>query len=216
VADIGLLGRMVRVNGKTVDGVDIFVGGSSGPGAVQGVQIMENVPCEQLPQVLEVLVRYGAFDRIRKRLGAAKVSPPVEAPRSKARSVSSTVKLDEIAEGTSSVVLVGGTEVAVFKHNGRLVAVENRCPHEGSSLAEGSIEGSEIVCPGHGYRFHTETGACLSDERLRLKIFSAVSQGDGLALKEADGPQTLSQPRAQTAVYAPLPAGAQKGDGRSR
>lgn len=57
-ADIGLLGKNIRVNGAMVDAVDVFVGGKSGPDARPGVRILEDVPCEDLPQVLAQVIPY--------------------------------------------------------------------------------------------------------------------------------------------------------------
>src|SRR5204863_1692080 len=57
-ADIGLLGKNVRINGEIVDAVDVFVGGRSGPHARPGTRILEDVPCDELPQVLERLIPY--------------------------------------------------------------------------------------------------------------------------------------------------------------
>jgi len=75
VADIGLLGRTIRLDGEVVEGVDIFMGGSSGPEANKGIQIIENVPCDELPQVMEALIRFGAFDKMRKHLRLLQSSP---------------------------------------------------------------------------------------------------------------------------------------------
>jgi ferredoxin-nitrite reductase len=58
VADIGLLGTKAKVAGKVVDAVTIFVGGRSGKGARLAERIMDDVPCDELPAVLEQLVRY--------------------------------------------------------------------------------------------------------------------------------------------------------------
>jgi ferredoxin-nitrite reductase len=57
-ADIGLLGKNVRVNGEVVEAVDVFVGGRSGPNARPGTKILEDVPCEELPEVLERVIPY--------------------------------------------------------------------------------------------------------------------------------------------------------------
>jgi ferredoxin-nitrite reductase len=38
--------------------VDIFVGGRAGPHPKQAVKILENVPCDRLPQVLENIIPY--------------------------------------------------------------------------------------------------------------------------------------------------------------
>jgi NAD(P)H-nitrite reductase large subunit len=57
-ADIGLLGKNIRVNGELVDAVDIFVGGGSGPNGKPGTKLLEDVPCEDLPGVLERMIPY--------------------------------------------------------------------------------------------------------------------------------------------------------------
>lgn len=58
VANIGLLGRRAKVKGQVVDAVDVFIGGSSGPEATVGQQIMEDVPCQQLSEVLAYFVQH--------------------------------------------------------------------------------------------------------------------------------------------------------------
>jgi ferredoxin-nitrite reductase len=58
MADIGLLGKRAKVDGRVVDAVDIFVGGRSGPHAEPGAKIMEDIPCDALESVLEGLARF--------------------------------------------------------------------------------------------------------------------------------------------------------------
>lgn len=58
VADIGLLGTKTRVDGRAVEAVTIFVGGKTGKRARLAEKIMEDVPCDRLPAVLEDLVQY--------------------------------------------------------------------------------------------------------------------------------------------------------------
>jgi ferredoxin-nitrite reductase len=57
-ADIGLQGCKVKVDGKIVDGVHVFVGGRGGADPRSGVRILEDLPCDELPAVLEALVRF--------------------------------------------------------------------------------------------------------------------------------------------------------------
>jgi NAD(P)H-dependent nitrite reductase large subunit len=57
-ADIGLLGKNVKIGNDIVDAVDLFVGGQSGPNAKAGTKILEDVPCGDLPRVLEQLIPY--------------------------------------------------------------------------------------------------------------------------------------------------------------
>jgi ferredoxin-nitrite reductase len=57
-ADIGLLGKNTKVGDEIVDAVDIFVGGRSGPDAKAGTKLLEDVPCRELPDVLEHIIPY--------------------------------------------------------------------------------------------------------------------------------------------------------------
>ena len=69
----GCLGKKAKVDGKVVDAVDIYVGGRSGPDPKLAVKIMEDVPCDRLPMVLEGLVPYHSREKMhRVRGGGAK------------------------------------------------------------------------------------------------------------------------------------------------
>lgn len=57
-ADIGLLGKKTKIDGVVTDAVDVFVKGSTGPNPKVATKLLENVPCDNLPKVLEGLVPY--------------------------------------------------------------------------------------------------------------------------------------------------------------
>jgi ferredoxin-nitrite reductase len=57
-ADVGLQGCKVKRDGAIVDGVHVFVGGRGGADPRVGLRVLEDVPCDELPAVLERLVRY--------------------------------------------------------------------------------------------------------------------------------------------------------------
>ncbi|BAY25606.1 ferredoxin--nitrite reductase [Calothrix sp. NIES-2100] len=56
VADIGLMGTKTRKNGKTLEGVDIYMGGKVGKDAHLGTCVTKGIPCEDLPPVLKDLL----------------------------------------------------------------------------------------------------------------------------------------------------------------
>lgn len=62
VADIGLMGTKVRKNGKTLEGVDIYMGGKVGKDAHLGTCVQKGIPCEDLKLVLQELLieQFGA------------------------------------------------------------------------------------------------------------------------------------------------------------
>jgi ferredoxin-nitrite reductase len=65
VADIGLMGTKVRKDGKTVEGVDIYMGGKVGKDAELGTCVTKGVPCSDLKPVLRDLLiqNFGAKAR---------------------------------------------------------------------------------------------------------------------------------------------------------
>lgn len=57
VADIGLMGTKVRKNGKTLEGVDLYMGGTVGKDAHLGTCVQKGIPCEDLkPLLREILI----------------------------------------------------------------------------------------------------------------------------------------------------------------
>ncbi|EDX87543.1 Nitrite and sulphite reductase 4Fe-4S domain protein [Synechococcus sp. PCC 7335] len=63
VADIGFLGTKARKDGKSVEAVDIYMGGKVGKHAQLGERVMKAVPCEDLEAVLS--------DLLKEKFGAA-------------------------------------------------------------------------------------------------------------------------------------------------
>ena len=55
-------------------------------------------------------------------------------------------------------VVVDGRTVALSRCGARLGALDNRCPHQGGPLGEGSIEKGLLRCPWHGYDYDPLTG----------------------------------------------------------
>jgi pyruvate oxidase len=65
----------------------------------------------------------------------------------------------ELAEGRVTPVTCGYTTVCMTHHNGQYSALDNKCPHQGGPLGEGSIENGLLRCPWHGWDFDPHTGA---------------------------------------------------------
>ena len=66
---------------------------------------------------------------------------------------------DELPEGRVMTVTVGRRVLALTHFNGEYGALDNRCPHQGGPLGEGSIERGWLRCPWHGYDYDPLTGA---------------------------------------------------------
>jgi nitrite reductase/ring-hydroxylating ferredoxin subunit len=70
--------------------------------------------------------------------------------------------VNDIPSGQVKQISLQGKTLALFNVNGTFYAIDNECSHRNGPLAEGFIEGSEVVCPWHGARFDICTGNNLS------------------------------------------------------
>jgi pyruvate oxidase len=61
-------------------------------------------------------------------------------------------------DGRVRSVVVDGRTVALARCGLRLGALDNRCPHQGGPLGEGSIENGWLRCPWHGYDYDPISG----------------------------------------------------------
>ncbi|MBI4573142.1 MAG: Rieske 2Fe-2S domain-containing protein [candidate division NC10 bacterium] len=94
-------------------------------------------------------------------------------------------RLGDLAEGQAKVIQVNGQRIALFFVGGRYYALEAACPHEGGPLADGVIEGLQIICPWHGYDFHLKTGNCGLDPDLRALTYLVKVEDDDLLIEMA-------------------------------
>jgi nitrite reductase/ring-hydroxylating ferredoxin subunit len=77
--------------------------------------------------------------------------------------------LDALAERKVQVVKVGGKQIALFHGPKGVFACNNRCPHEGYPLSEGSFaDGCVLTCNWHNWKFDLASGETLvGGDRLR-------------------------------------------------
>ncbi|MCG8423259.1 MAG: thiamine pyrophosphate-dependent enzyme [Proteobacteria bacterium] len=60
---------------------------------------------------------------------------------------------DELPEGRVKSVSCGLETVCLTHYKGKYAALDNRCPHQGGPLGEGTIEKGYLRCPWHGWDF---------------------------------------------------------------
>lgn len=86
----------------------------------------------------------------------------------------------EIAEGQVRLVVADGTKLALCRHEGRVYALSNFCPHLTGNLSEGTIEEGLLVCPEHGWRFRLSSGRCVTMPGKSAHAFPVRIEGDSV------------------------------------
>jgi len=93
-------------------------------------------------------------------------------------------KIADLPEGKGRAFVAGTKTVAVFRSNGKIYAVANRCIHKGASLCDGALsnDGKVLRCPWHNWPFDLETGGHCLDPSERLRTYQVKIDGDAAIL----------------------------------
>lgn len=90
------------------------------------------------------------------------------------------IKSDSLDEGEVTVCPVGMKSVALTKLRGQYGAIDNRCPHQGGPLGQGTVENGKIRCPWHGFDFDPFTGEAAGGPDFNVPTYPVEVRTDGV------------------------------------
>lgn len=67
-------------------------------------------------------------------------------------------RLDDLPQGTARHVKIGKNDIAVVRVGDEVYALSNVCRHAFAPLSEGFVDGHQLVCPWHGWRYDVRNG----------------------------------------------------------
>ncbi len=79
--------------------------------------------------------------------------------------------LDKIPPVGGLCVELGSDQIALFKDEGKVFAVDDTCPHASTSLSGGLVTGGEVTCPRHRWRFRLDNGRCTNHPRATIRTY---------------------------------------------
>ena len=80
-------------------------------------------------------------------------------------------RLDEVRAAGRISVRLAGRSLALFFHDGKVYAVDNRCPHMGFHLHRGTVQDGILTCHWHHARFDLESGGTFDQFADEARIF---------------------------------------------
>jgi naphthalene 1,2-dioxygenase ferredoxin component len=86
--------------------------------------------------------------------------------------------LATIAPGKARTVRVENRSLALFNVEGEIHALDDSCPHAGSSLASGELCGRRVKCRAHGWRFDVVTGELIVSPSIKVARHQVRIDGD--------------------------------------
>ena len=106
-------------------------------------------------------------------------------------------------EGRVRSVVVNGRSVALTRCGGTIGALENRCPHQGGPVGEGSIENGLLRCPWHGYDYDPLTGQPPEGFSDSVNAYEVDDRTDGVFVRLPEPPavtRTVADVMVETLV----------------
>ncbi|UQD51888.1 nitrite reductase (NAD(P)H) small subunit [Bacillus methanolicus] len=89
----------------------------------------------------------------------------------------------DLPERLGKTIRIEDKEIAVFKlSNGKIRAVENRCPHKGGVLAEGIVSGEFVFCPMHDRKICLDDGKVQEPDTGCVETYKTIVEGDEVYL----------------------------------
>ncbi len=110
---------------------------------------------------------------------------------------------DKLPEGRVQTVTAGHQGICLTHFEGKFSALDNKCPHQGGPLGEGSIENGMLRCPWHGWDFHPCTGLPPGGYDDGVKTFEVKEEGNTIYVgvpEEPEHEETISDVMIETMI----------------
>lgn len=92
--------------------------------------------------------------------------------------------LDDIPFDRGLSVAWGDRRIALFRIGNEVHAVEDSCPHQGASLANGRLDGVHVKCPAHGLQFDVRDGCMKGNAGFGARSVEVRVLGDQVLVDE--------------------------------
>lgn len=109
---------------------------------------------------------------------------------------------NELAAGSVMTVTAGHKTICLSHFEGKICALDNKCPHQGGPLGEGSIENGLLRCPWHGWDYHPCTGKVPGYDD-GVEVYSVEERQDGIYVglgKEKSHQRDISDVMVETMI----------------
>lgn len=101
-------------------------------------------------------------------------------PVSPARRAAKIATWSEVPDRTPIGAVVEGIDLVLVRTDDECSVLYGRCLHRGALLADGHVEGMDLICGLHGWDYRIETGVSAYANQEVLETFSHWLQGDDL------------------------------------
>lgn len=95
------------------------------------------------------------------------------------------IDVSAVLPGQSAEVVADGRVFAVFNVDGTFRVLDGICPHAGGPLGKGTVRGTVVTCPWHGWQFDVVTGQHSLNARLCQKVYPVTIEDGAVCIDPA-------------------------------
>jgi glutamate synthase domain-containing protein 2/nitrite reductase/ring-hydroxylating ferredoxin subunit len=97
----------------------------------------------------------------------------------------SVARFDALEDRVPAHALVSGVDLVIIRAADEVSVLYGRCLHRGALLADGRVEGEDLICGVHGWDFRFRTGVSAYENKEALARFASLVE-DGQVWVDAD------------------------------
>jgi toluene monooxygenase system ferredoxin subunit len=91
--------------------------------------------------------------------------------------------LEDVWEGDLKGVDVDGIAIVLVNVGGEVRAYDDRCPHSGTPLSNGTLNGETLTCSAHEWVFDCRAGCGINPASARLRGIPVRVEGEAILVK---------------------------------
>src|SRR6266568_3052183 len=92
----------------------------------------------------------------------------------------------EVADRVPTAASVEGVDLVVIRRGDEHSVLYGRCLHRGALLADGTVQGDDLICGLHGWDYRIESGVSAYNNAEALAKFTSVVEDGGLFVDRDD------------------------------
>lgn len=102
-------------------------------------------------------------------------------------------KLSDIEDRKPSHQLINGLDLIVIKYDNEVSVLYGRCLHRGALMADGYVDGNNLICGVHGWDYRLDTGVSEYNNAEALHKFTVTIDDDWIIIDEDEINQFLTE-----------------------
>lgn len=93
---------------------------------------------------------------------------------------------DELRERQPAAALVENVDLVIIRDEKQISVLYGRCLHRGALLADGIVDGDNLICGIHGWDYRYDTGVSEYNNKEVLQKFTAIIEGGAVYVDAAE------------------------------